>query len=146
MLEEALTLFYLFDFIPVSVTSIVDILIVAFVFYQLLGLIRGTRAAHILVGLFLIVSVAVAAPWLKMGVKNRSKHPDSSNAKNAMCIPRVAIKIPCKVFLNSDVLSFLWLFLHVELGRGVLMRSRKPLNRHSAAQATHIWWTARFHT
>ena len=44
---------------------------------------------------------------------------------------RVAIKIPCKVFLNSDVLSFVWLFLHVELGRGVLMRSKKPLNRHS---------------
>ena len=50
MLEETLTFFYLFDFIPVSVTSIVDILIVAFVFYQLLGLIRGTRAAQMLVG------------------------------------------------------------------------------------------------
>ena len=66
MLEETLTLFYLFNFIPVSVTSIVDILIVAFVFYQLLGLIRGTRAAQMLVGLFVMVSVAVAAPWLRM--------------------------------------------------------------------------------
>ena len=66
MLEETLTFFYLFDFIPVSVTSIVDILIVAFVFYQLLGLIRGTRAAQMLGGLFVMVSVAVAAPWLRM--------------------------------------------------------------------------------
>ena len=66
MLENELTLFYLFDFIPVSVIAIVDILIVAFVFYRLLGLIRGTRAAQILVGLFLVVSVAMATPWLKM--------------------------------------------------------------------------------
>ncbi len=40
--------------------------------------------------------------------------------------------------LNSAVLSFLLLFLHVELGRGVLMRSRKPLNRHSALRSRTI--------
>ena len=57
------------------------------------------------------------------------KFGDLTNA--AAADARVAIKIPCKVFLNSDVMSFLLLFLHVELGRGVLMRSRKPLNRHS---------------
>ena len=66
MLEDKLTLFYFDDFIPFSIISVLDILIVAFVLYQLLGLIRGTRAAQILVGLFVVVSVAVAAPWLKM--------------------------------------------------------------------------------
>ena len=40
-------------------------------------------------------------------------------------------KRPSVACSNSDVLSFVWHFLHVELGRGVLMRSRKPLNRHS---------------
>ena len=65
-MNEDFSLFHLFGFIPVSLTSILDVLIVAFVLYQLLGLIRGTRAAQILVGLFLMVSVAVAAPWLKM--------------------------------------------------------------------------------
>ena len=68
-------------------------------------------------------------------MKQESRATQSSGGKfsNASRC-RVAIKIPCKVFLNSDVLSFLWLFLHVELGRGVLMRSRKPLNRHSGVQ------------
>ena len=66
MLEDKLTLFHLFDFIPVSIISILDILIVAFVFYQLMMLIRGTPAAQILVGLFLVVTAAMAAPWVKM--------------------------------------------------------------------------------
>ena len=53
MLEETLTFFYLFDFIPVSVTSIVDILIVAFVVIIIggIGSIRGAFVAAILIGL-----------------------------------------------------------------------------------------------
>ena len=66
MLEDKLTLFHLFGFIPVSIIAILDILIVAFVFYQLMMLIRGTPAAQILVGLFLVVTAAMAAPWVKM--------------------------------------------------------------------------------
>ena len=66
MLEDKFTLFYFDDFVPFSLISVLDILLVAFVFYKFLGLIRGTRAAPILVGLFVVVSVAVAAPWLKM--------------------------------------------------------------------------------
>ena len=66
MLADKLTLFSLFGFIPFSIVSVIDILIVGFVFYRLLGLLRGTRAAQILAGLFLVVSAAVAAPLLKM--------------------------------------------------------------------------------
>jgi diadenylate cyclase len=60
------SLFEFFGFLPFTLVDLLDILIVAFVFYQLLRLIRGTRAAQMLVGLFLVVTVALAAPWLKM--------------------------------------------------------------------------------
>jgi len=66
VLEDRFVLFHLFDFIPVSITSLADILIVAFVFYRLLNLVKGTRAAQMLVGLLIVVTVAMAAPWLKM--------------------------------------------------------------------------------
>ena len=59
-------LFHLFSFLPVSLTSVVDILLVAFIFFRLLSLIKETRAAHMVAGLLLMVIVALAAPWLKM--------------------------------------------------------------------------------
>ena len=59
-------LFHIFGFIPFSVISALDILIVGFVFYRLLGLIRGTRAAQMLVGLFLLVTILLAARWQEM--------------------------------------------------------------------------------
>jgi len=59
-------LFQIFGFIPFSVISALDILIVSFVFYRLLGLIRGTRAAQMLVGLFLLVTILLAARWQEM--------------------------------------------------------------------------------
>ena len=66
MLEEELVLFHLFGFLPFSLVSLVDILLVAFIFNRLLSLIKGTRAAQMLVGLLLMVTVAMAAPWLNM--------------------------------------------------------------------------------
>ena len=65
-MEDRFVLFYLFGFIPFSVLSAVDILIVALVIYRLFGLIRGTRAAQMLGGLFLLVTVALAAHWQQM--------------------------------------------------------------------------------
>ncbi len=59
-------LFHFFGFLPVSLTSVVDILLVAFIFFRLLSLIKETRAAHMVAGLLLMVIVALAAPWLKM--------------------------------------------------------------------------------
>jgi diadenylate cyclase len=64
--QDSLVLFKLFGFIPFSVVSAVDILVVAFVTYRLFGLIRGTRAAQMLGGLFLLVTLALAAHWQSM--------------------------------------------------------------------------------
>jgi len=65
-MQDTLVLFHLFGFIPFSVLSAVDIIIVAFVIYRLFGLIRGTRAAQMLGGLFLLVTLALAAHWQGM--------------------------------------------------------------------------------
>ncbi len=65
-MERRLVFFHLFGFIPVSVLSILDILIVALVLERLFNLIRGTRAAQMLAGLLIFVTVAMAAPWLRM--------------------------------------------------------------------------------
>ena len=66
MLENELVLFHLFGFLPFSLISLLDILLVAFIFNRLLALIKGTRAGQMLVGLLLVVTVAMAAPWLNM--------------------------------------------------------------------------------
>ena len=66
MLKDKLDLFNLFGFLPVSLISILDIAIVSFIFYRLMHLIRGTRASQMLLGFFLLVSVALAAPLLQM--------------------------------------------------------------------------------
>ena len=59
-------LFHLFGFLPVSLASVVDILLVGFIFFRLFSLIKETRAAHMVAGLLFMVIVALAAPWLKM--------------------------------------------------------------------------------
>jgi diadenylate cyclase len=46
---------FLFPIPTLTITAIVDILAVAFVIYQLLEIVRGTRAAHILVGILAVV-------------------------------------------------------------------------------------------
>ena len=40
-----------------TVTAVIDILAVAFIIYQLLQIVRGTRAAHILVGILTVVVI-----------------------------------------------------------------------------------------
>lgn len=44
-------------------TATVDILVVAFVIYQLLMIVRGTRAGHILIGILTMVAVYAIAVW-----------------------------------------------------------------------------------
>src|SRR5579863_844741 len=41
----------------IGITALVDILAVAFIVYQLLQIVRGTRAAHILVGIVTVVAL-----------------------------------------------------------------------------------------
>jgi diadenylate cyclase len=46
-----------------TVTSVIDILVVAFLVYQALMVVRGTRAGHILVGILIMVSLYGIALW-----------------------------------------------------------------------------------
>ena len=47
-----------------SATAVVDILVVAFLIYQLLMIVRGTRAGHILIGILTMVGIYGVAVWL----------------------------------------------------------------------------------
>ncbi|MSV30056.1 MAG: TIGR00159 family protein, partial [Bryobacterales bacterium] len=51
-----------------SLTAVIDILVVAFLIYQVAILIRGTRAAHILIGIIVIGLVYNAAIWARLEV------------------------------------------------------------------------------
>ena len=46
-----------------SLTGVIDILVVAFVVYQALMVIRGTRAGHILIGILTMVTIYAIALW-----------------------------------------------------------------------------------
>jgi diadenylate cyclase len=47
-----------------------DVLIVSFLFYRLLILVRGTRAAQMFIGLIILVVLAVVAEWGRLAVLN----------------------------------------------------------------------------
>jgi diadenylate cyclase len=57
----------LLRFVPslpnLSLTGVIDILVVAFVVYQALMVVRGTRAGHILIGILTMVSIYAIALW-----------------------------------------------------------------------------------
>src|SRR5579872_76214 len=54
----------MFSSLPkLTVAAVVDILVVAFVIYQLLMIVRGTRAGHILIGILTMVAVYAIAVW-----------------------------------------------------------------------------------
>lgn len=46
-----------------TVTAVVDILVVAFLIYQLLLIVRGTRAGHILIGILTLVFLYTVSVW-----------------------------------------------------------------------------------
>ncbi len=50
--------------------DILDIVIVAFLFYRVFLLIRGTRAAQMFIGLFLLIILSFIARWLNMNALN----------------------------------------------------------------------------
>lgn len=58
---------HLLQFVPslpnLSLTGAIDILVVAFVVYQALMVVRGTRAGHILIGILTMVSIYALALW-----------------------------------------------------------------------------------
>jgi diadenylate cyclase len=49
-------------------TDVIDILVVAFLIYQFLLIIRGRRAAHVLVGLCILAAIYGVALWAKLEV------------------------------------------------------------------------------
>lgn len=56
----------LYDFIRFGWKDLFDVLIVAFIIYQVLKLTRGTRSAQIVAGLSLIVVIAFVAYWFQL--------------------------------------------------------------------------------
>src|SRR5437763_11885890 len=46
-----------------DLTGVLDILLVAFVVYEALMVVRGTRADHILIGILTMVSIYAIASW-----------------------------------------------------------------------------------
>jgi diadenylate cyclase len=46
-----------------NLTTVFDILLVAFLFYQLLMIVRGTRAGHILIGIFTLMLIYAISVW-----------------------------------------------------------------------------------
>ncbi len=60
-----MTLFQ-YQFIEFGVKDVLDILIVSFIFYQLLKLTKGTRSSQIIIGLFLLFGVAFVSYWFQL--------------------------------------------------------------------------------
>ncbi len=58
--------FFELDFIKFGLKDVVDILIVGFIIYQILKLVRGTRSAQIIIGLTLIAGLASVAFWFQL--------------------------------------------------------------------------------
>ena len=58
------------DVRPQLLLDIVDILIVAFLFYRLFAMIKGTRASQMFVGLVVIVFASIVAQWFRLSALN----------------------------------------------------------------------------
>ncbi len=49
-----------------SITAIIDILVVAFLIYQLIMVVKGTRAAQVLAGIAVLLAVYLVAVWARL--------------------------------------------------------------------------------
>ena len=58
------------DIQPQILLDVLDVLIVAFLFYRLFAMIKGTRAAQMFVGLVFIVIASIVAQWFKLNALN----------------------------------------------------------------------------
>ncbi|MFH1761134.1 MAG: diadenylate cyclase CdaA [bacterium] len=52
-----------FDFFSVSIADVIDITIVAIIFYNIYSILRGTRGLQITIGIFLLILISLAADW-----------------------------------------------------------------------------------
>jgi diadenylate cyclase len=55
---------------PQILVDVIDVLIVAFLFYRLFAMIKGTRAAQMFVGLVFIVIASIVAQWFRLNALN----------------------------------------------------------------------------
>jgi diadenylate cyclase len=55
-----------YDFITFGLKDLVDVLIVGFIIFQVLKLVKGTRSVQIIIGLTLIAGVAFVAYWFQL--------------------------------------------------------------------------------
>jgi diadenylate cyclase len=58
------------DIKPQFLVDAIDILIVAFLFYRLFIMIKGTRASQMFVGLIIIVFASIVAQWFRLNALN----------------------------------------------------------------------------
>ena len=55
-----------FDFVSFGLKDLVDVMIVSFIIFQVLKLVKGTRSVQIIVGMFLVAGVAFVAYWFQL--------------------------------------------------------------------------------
>jgi len=55
---------------PQFLVDLIDVLVVAFLFYRLFAMIKGTRAAQMFVGLVFIVIASIVAQWFRLNALN----------------------------------------------------------------------------
>jgi len=58
--------FFGIDFLSFRLNDLIDIAIVSFIFYKLLALMKGTRAAQMVTGLVLIFIIAFVSFWFQL--------------------------------------------------------------------------------
>jgi len=72
-LEAAWTrlVFFLEGMTPLEyIISIIDVAIIAYLFYRIILLIRGTRAVHLVQGIIVLLAATVVSGWLNLSVVN----------------------------------------------------------------------------
>ena len=61
-----MTLFHI-SFLAVSLSDVIDVLLVAFIFYKLMLMLRGTRAVPMVLGLLILFLLTFVAQILELG-------------------------------------------------------------------------------
>src|SRR5512146_1387442 len=101
-----------------TLTGIADVLIVAFLIYQLIMVVRGTRAAHVLAGIGVLLFVYVAAIWSGL---------ELLRSILAYIVPYTAIALI--VLFQSEIRRTL-----ARIGRRRWLGLRSPLQRRESTE------------
>ena len=112
-----------------TLTGVIDILVVAFLVYQALMVVRGTRAGHILLGILIMVSLYAVAVWTGLEALRRVL---------AFIVPYLGLAII--VLFQSEIRRTL-----ARLGRKRLVRPRRAASGHPnrSAKSCSRWSSLR---